>query len=83
MDEPTASLDPAATAAIEALVHDIAGRGCKVIYVTHDLGQAKRLADDVVFLAGGHLTEHSKAERFFNAPQSEQARAYLNGQLVF
>ena len=82
MDEPTASLDPASTAVIEALVQDIARKGCKVIYVTHDLGQARRLADDVVFLANGKLAEHSSAQQFFETPVSDAARAYVNGHLV-
>lgn len=82
MDEPTASLDPSSTAVIEALVHDIARKGCKVIYVTHDLGQARRLADDIVFLAKGRLAEHTQARTFFDEPRSDEARAYLNGQLV-
>jgi tungstate transport system ATP-binding protein len=65
LDEPTASLDPAATAAIEAIVRRAHARGTKILYVTHDLGQARRLADDVVFLHRGRLAEHAPAEAFF------------------
>ncbi|MCB1785917.1 MAG: ATP-binding cassette domain-containing protein [Gammaproteobacteria bacterium] len=83
LDEPTASLDPAATAAIEAIVQRAHERGTKIIFVTHDLGQARRLADDVVFLNGGALAEHSPAEVFFEAPTSAAARDYLAGRLVF
>lgn len=82
LDEPTASLDPAATLAIEKMVLRAAGNGTKIIFVTHDLGQSRRLASDVVFLHKGHLCEHSPAATFFDQPRSDQARAYLTGQLV-
>ena len=82
LDEPTASLDPASTAAIEAIVTSAQEQGTKVIFVTHDLGQARRLADDVVFLNRGRLAEHTPAERFFEAPVSRAARDYLAGRLI-
>ena len=81
LDEPTASLDPAATAAIENIVQKAHAGGTKIVYVTHDLGQARRLADDVVFLDRGRLAEHSPAERFFDNPKSEAARDFLAGRL--
>ncbi len=84
LDEPTASLDPTSTAAIELLVRDAAiHRGVKVIFVTHDIGQARRLADDVVFLAGGRVLESGVADRFFDEPRTREAAAYLKGHLVF
>lgn len=82
LDEPTASLDPASTAAIEAIVRRAHERGTKIIFVTHDLGQARRLADDVVFLDHGRLTEHTPADRFFSNPDSRAAREYVAGRLV-
>ena len=82
MDEPTASLDPASTAAIEAIVRRVHERGTKIIFVTHDLGQARRLADDVVFLNRGRLVEHTSAPRFFDDPDSGAARDYLEGRLI-
>ncbi len=82
MDEPTASLDPSATAAIEAIVHRVRDRGTKILFITHDLGQARRLADDVVFLHAGRLAEHSPAATFFDQPESREARNYLSGRLV-
>lgn len=82
LDEPTASLDPAATATIETLVRDVSQQGVKVIYVTHDIGQARRLADDVVFLAAGRVVEHANAIDFFDTPSSAEARAYLAGHLL-
>ncbi len=81
LDEPTASLDPAATLRIEEIVQDAAARGTKILFVTHDIGQARRLADDIVFLHRGRLAEHSAAPRFFDAPASEAARAYLGGRI--
>jgi tungstate transport system ATP-binding protein len=82
LDEPTASLDPASTAAIEEIVQAVYERGTKIVFVTHDLGQARRLADDVVFLNRGRLAEHSPAETFFDDPASEAARDYLAGRLI-
>jgi len=82
LDEPTASLDPASTAVIEDIVLRAHGRGTKIIFVTHDLGQARRLGDEVVFLHRGRLIEHSPADRFFEQPASEAARDYLAGRLV-
>ncbi|MCB1725780.1 MAG: ATP-binding cassette domain-containing protein [Gammaproteobacteria bacterium] len=82
LDEPTASLDPASTKAIEAIVQRAHARGTKVIFVTHDLGQARRLADDVLFLNRGRVTEHTPAERFFDRPSSAAAAAYLDDHLI-
>ncbi len=82
LDEPTASLDPASTLAIETLVQEAAAGGVRVIFVTHDTGQARRLADEVVFLAQGRVAETAPAARFFDAPASTEARAFLDGRLV-
>jgi tungstate transport system ATP-binding protein len=82
LDEPTASLDPAATRAIEEIIAGIRGSGTKVIMTTHDLGQARRLADDVVFLNRGRVVEHTPAAIVFERPASEQAAAYLRGELI-
>ncbi|MGD9845535.1 MAG: ATP-binding cassette domain-containing protein [Variibacter sp.] len=82
LDEPTNNLDPAATKAVEAIVADAATSGIKVVMATHDLGQARRLCGDVVFLAGGALVETGAAEDFFSAPRSEKAAAFLRGDIV-
>ena len=82
LDEPTASLDPASTAAIEAVVRRASDGGTKVIFVTHDLGQARRLADDVLFLDAGRVAEHTPAHQFFEKPASPCAADYLAGRLV-
>ncbi|MDT8344139.1 MAG: ATP-binding cassette domain-containing protein [Thermohalobaculum sp.] len=82
LDEPTSSLDPAATAAIERLILSAAAEGTKVVMVSHDPGQARRLAAEVVFLHRGRVVEQSTAESFFERPGSREARAYLAGDLV-
>lgn len=82
LDEPTANLDPAATAAIEGIVRHAHQHGTKIVFVTHDIGQARRIADDVVFLEQGHLVEHTPATRFFDRPTSQAARDFLAGRLV-
>lgn len=82
LDEATASLDPGSVARIEAIVRDTGRTGTKVIFVTHDIGQARRLADDVVFLHRGQVSEHQSAETFFDHPRTSAARDYLAGRLV-
>jgi tungstate transport system ATP-binding protein len=82
LDEPTASLDPAATRAVEEIVREIAAAGVKIVMATHDLGQARRLAGEVVFLHAGRLVEHTPAARFFDRPQSNEAAAFLRGDLL-
>jgi tungstate transport system ATP-binding protein len=82
LDEPTASLDPASTLAIERVLIDAKHRGIKVIVVTHDVGQARRLAQDIIFLHHGRLIEHQPAWRFFERPLSDAARGFISGGLV-
>jgi tungstate transport system ATP-binding protein len=81
LDEPTASLDPSATEQVERIIREIRTEGAKVLMTTHNLGQATRLADDIVFLADGRVQEHAPAQRFFAHPQSPAARAFLQGEL--
>ena len=82
LDEPTAPLDPAATLAVEMAVQEFHQAGTKIVMTTHDLGQARRLADEVLFLTRGRLVEHAPAQAFFKQPASPQARAFLAGELV-
>ena len=82
LDEPTASLDPAATKAIEDIVRTVTARGVKVVMSTHDLGQAKRLAGDVVLLHRGRVVEHAPSPAFFAAPQTQEARKFIAGELL-
>ena len=82
LDEPTASLDPASTKAIEDIVRDVAARGVKVVMSTHDLGQARRLGGDVALLHRGRLIEHAPAEEFFAQPRTKEARDFIAGELL-
>jgi tungstate transport system ATP-binding protein len=82
LDEPTASLDPAATKAIEDIVRAVSARGIKVVMATHDLGEARRLAGDIVMLHRGRVIETGTASSFFNTPQTGEARTFLAGELL-
>ncbi|MDH3580407.1 MAG: ATP-binding cassette domain-containing protein [Hyphomicrobiales bacterium] len=82
LDEPTASLDPASTALIEAAAKRARDDGTKVVFVTHDIGQARRLGGEVVFMHKGRVCEQRPAKAFFNKPVSREARDYLAGRLV-
>jgi tungstate transport system ATP-binding protein len=82
LDEPTANLDPAATRAVETIIARFHEAGTKIIMTTHDLGQARRLADEVLFLDRGRLIERAVAPQFFAAPSSAAASAFLEGELI-
>ncbi len=82
LDEPTSSLDPGATQHIEALVHRFAESGMKIVMVTHDIGQARRLAGEVVFMHRGHVVEQSPAAEFFDKPKSQAACDFVAGRLL-
>lgn len=82
LDEPTASLDPASVLLIEEIVLAASREGTKVIFVSHDIGQARRLADDVAFLHHGRLVEHRPAQEFFAGPSSAAAVGYLADRIV-
>ncbi|QYX55910.1 ATP-binding cassette domain-containing protein [Roseovarius sp. SCSIO 43702] len=82
LDEPTASLDGRATREIEEILVQARAGGTRLIMSTHDMGQARRLADDVLFVRGGRIEEHAAAQSFFTHPQSPQARAFLKGDIV-
>ena len=81
LDEPTASLDPAATRDVEAIISSIHEAGTKVVLTTQNLGQARRLADEILFLFNGRLLEQAPADRFFNAPETAEARAFIDGEI--
>ncbi len=81
-DEPTANLDPAQTKAVEEIVTVVAASGVKVVMSTHDLGQARRLAGEVVFLVGGRVVERGPAETFFSRPASLEASRFMAGELI-
>ncbi len=81
LDEPTASLDPTATEAVERIVREIRTDGTKIFLCTHNLAQAMRIADDIVFIAAGRIGEHAPAARFFARPQSDEARLFIQAEL--
>ncbi len=83
LDEPCANLDPAATRALEQIVATLAARGTKIVMTTHDLGQAKRLAGEVLFLHRGRLLEQTPAAAFFATPATAEADAFLRGDLLW
>jgi tungstate transport system ATP-binding protein len=82
LDEPTASLDPAATRAVEEIVQTVSARGVKIVMATHDLGEAKRLAGEIVLLHRGNVVESGPADAFFAAPTTETARKFMDGGLL-
>ncbi|MCP5264843.1 MAG: ATP-binding cassette domain-containing protein [Burkholderiaceae bacterium] len=79
LDEPTSSLDPAASAAVERLLLRIADAGRGLLMTTHDLAQARRIARHVVFIHHGRIVEAGPADAFFDGPQTESARRFLRG----
>jgi tungstate transport system ATP-binding protein len=82
LDEPTASLDPAATKAVEDVVSSIAARGIKVVMSTHDLGEARRLAGEIVLIHRGRVLENGSAQDFFAHPKTLEARRFVGGELL-
>ena len=82
LDEPTASLDPAATKSVEDVIRAVSQRNIKVVMATHDLGEARRLAGDIVMLHRGRIVETGATASFFEASQTSVARAFLAGELL-
>jgi tungstate transport system ATP-binding protein len=83
LDEPSASLDPGATYQLEGIVNAMHKEGATIVMASHDLAQARRLADHVFFLHQGKLLESAPASLFFDKPQSPVANAFLKGELVW
>ena len=81
LDEPSASLDPASTHAIERQIREAHENGVTIVLVTHDVGQAQRLGDDLLFLHAGRVVETGRVAEVLEAPRSEAARAWLEGRL--
>jgi tungstate transport system ATP-binding protein len=82
LDEPTASLDPAATKAVEDVVRAVAARGIKVVMSTHDLGEARRLAGEIVLLHRGRVIESGPVSAFFAAPRTNEGQKFIAGELL-
>ena len=81
LDEPTANLDPGATRDIESIISAIHATGTKIVMSTHNLGQARRLGDEIVFLSRGRLVERAPVEQFFNKTTSPDAAAFIRGEM--
>lgn len=81
LDEPTANLDPSATREVERIVDQIHMSGTKIVMTTHDLAQARRLADEIFFMSGGRLVDQAPVERFFAQPSTPEAAAFIKGEL--
>lgn len=81
LDEPTANLDPGATREIEAVIRAFDAAGTKIVMATHNLGQARRLGDEVIYLHQGRVLERASVERFFKQPQAPEAAAFIKGEL--
>ncbi|MBI1731628.1 MAG: ATP-binding cassette domain-containing protein [Gammaproteobacteria bacterium] len=82
LDEPSTHLDPIAARDVERMIADIRAAGTTIVMTTHDLGQAHRLADRILFLHRGRLLEQQPAAEFFRRQQSPEARAFLQGELL-
>ena len=82
LDEATSSLDPGSVFIIENLIEDIKSSGVKIILITHDIGQARRLADDIIFMHKGRVLESGQAKSFFNEPKTKEAQSFLSGNIV-
>jgi tungstate transport system ATP-binding protein len=81
LDEPTASLDPSATREIERVIQAFDAAGTKIVMATHNLGQARRLGDEVLFIHQGRLVERAPVDEFFSRPASPEAAAFVKGEL--
>ena len=82
LDEPCANLDGRATREIETILKDAQSAGTRIVMATHDMGQARRLASDVVFMYAGLVHEAAPASVFFETPQTREAAAFINGDIV-
>jgi tungstate transport system ATP-binding protein len=82
LDEPTANLDPYSLNLIEDLVLEENSIGKTIIFTTHDMSQAKRLATDVIFLNKGKVLEQTISKTFFKSPKTLEAQKYINGEIL-
>ena len=81
LDEPTASLDPSAAREIESIIRAFDAAGTKIVMATHNLGQARRLADEVIYLHQGRVLERTPVAEFFSRPATAEAAAFIKGEL--
>jgi tungstate transport system ATP-binding protein len=83
LDEPTSNLDPRNTDAIETAVADARDRGIAVVLATHDMAQARRVADRSAVMLDGTVIEQGPTEEVFDDPEDDRARAFVRGELVY
>ncbi len=83
LDEPSSQLDPGATRQIEDIITTLAAEGMTILMATHDMGQARRLSQRLLFLHRGRLIEDAKTQAFFAEPASPEARAFIAGDLLW
>ncbi|MCM2288545.1 MAG: ATP-binding cassette domain-containing protein [Sulfuritalea sp.] len=81
LDEPTASLDPASSREVERIINDIAASGTRILMTTHNLGQARRIAEEIVFIDRGRIAEQTPVAEFFNQPRTPAARDFLQEEM--
>ena len=81
LDEPTASLDPASSREVERIINEIAASGTRILMTTHNLGQAKRIAEEIIFIDRGRIVEQTPVAEFFNLPQTEAAQRFLKEEI--
>jgi tungstate transport system ATP-binding protein len=82
LDEPTASLDPAGTKAIEDIIGAVSARGIKVVMSTHDLNEARRVGGEIILLHRGRMIEKADTQSFFDAPRTAEARSFIDGEIL-
>lgn len=81
LDEPTASLDPGSSREVERIIKDIAAAGTRILMTTHNLGQARRIAGEIVFIDRGRIVEQTPVAQFFKLPQSDAAQRFLTEEI--
>jgi tungstate transport system ATP-binding protein len=81
LDEPTASLDPASSREVERIINDIAGSGSRILMTTHNLGQARRIAEEIVFIDRGRIAEQTPVAEFFKLPRTAAAQDFLKEEM--
>ena len=82
LDEPTTNLDGASTHEIEQLITTAEQAGTRIVMATHDMGQARRLASEVLFMYHGAVHEFGSSAAFFKGPKTVEAQAYLKGDIL-
>lgn len=82
-DEPTSALDPEMTAEVLEVIADLKAEGRTFVLVTHAMNFARKVADQVAFVADGRIAEHANAADFFSAPQTPEARQFLDRVLQY